>query len=423
MNLDLRCSGHKISFFRSIQTHRPDAVLKVVLYLHVDKNVTLNSCMPRSTPESIHLVLMNDRQRPRLNAAPDSRSLLRSHAAAFFVLGLLNNMMYVVILTAALELLPSRVPTGVLAFVNITPALVAKAVFPYWLRGEIRYHLRVWLCTLLAFVGMLSIALVDTLFLRLLGIAIASFASGLGEITYLQYSTRYVPQVTTYCVGWFASGTGAAGLVGASAWWIVRPLGVRLGLSLLAFLSFGTAISFFCVLPEPKKMPVSVPSEDESTEALMSLPDQDSDHTRLVALSFSDKMKLLKPMLLPYILPLVLVYFAEYTINQGVAPTLLFTVPDPKQHRVLATLIHTLRDYYPLYQLVYQAFVFFSRSYTSVLPLPPIPQSWLWTPAVLQLGLLVLLSTESLFDWFKESIARSLVIVLIAVEGLAGGSS
>ena len=269
MNLDLRCSGHKISFFRSIQTHRPDAVLKVVLYLHVDKNVTLNSCMPRSTPESIHLVLMNDRQRPRLNAAPDSRSLLRSHAAAFFVLGLLNNMMYVVILTAALELLPSRVPTGVLAFVNITPALVAKAVFPYWLRGEIRYHLRVWLCTLLAFAGMLSIALVDTLFLRLLGIAIASFASGLGEITYLQYSTRYVPQVTTYCVGWFASGTGAAGLVGASAWWIVRPLGVRLGLSLLAFLSFGTAISFFCVLPEPKKMPVSVPSEDESTEALM----------------------------------------------------------------------------------------------------------------------------------------------------------
>ena len=300
---------------------------------------------------------------------------------------------------------------------------MAKAVFPYWLRGEIRYHLRVWLCTLLAFAGMLSIALVDTLFLRLLGIAIASFASGLGEITYLQYSTRYVPQVTTYCVGWFASGTGAAGLVGASAWWIVRPLGVRLGLSLLAFLSFGTAISFFCVLPEPKKMPVSVPSEDESTEALMSLPDQDSDHTRLVALSFSDKMKLLKPMLLPYILPLVLVYFAEYTINQGVAPTLLFIVPDSKQHKLLSMIIHTLRDYYPLYQLVYQAFVFISRSYTSILPLPPIPKAWLWSPAILQVCLLVLLSTESIYDWFKASVARSLVIVLVAVEGLAGGSS
>ena len=37
--------------------------------------------------------------------------------------------------------------------------------------------------------------------------------------------------------------------------------------------------------------------------------------------------------------------------------------------------------------------------------------------------LLVLLSSESIYDWFKASIARSLVIVLVAVEGLAGGSS
>ena len=70
-------------------------------------------------------------------------------------LGLLNNMMYVVILTAALELLPSQVPTGLLAFANITPALIAKAVFPYWLKGEIQYNGRVWACTCLAFVGML----------------------------------------------------------------------------------------------------------------------------------------------------------------------------------------------------------------------------------------------------------------------------
>ena len=128
-------------------------------------------------------------------------------------------------------------------------------------------------------------------------------------------------------------------------------------------------------------------------------------------------------MLVPYILPLVCVYFAEYTINQGVAPTLLFTVPDAKEHKLLAMIIHTLRDYYPLYQLVYQGFVFFSRSYTSILPLPPIPKAWLWTPAIVQLGLLLILSSESVFDWFKESLARSLVIVLVAIEGLAGGSS
>ena len=67
--------------------------------------------------------------------------------------------------------------------------------------------------------------------------------------------------------------------------------------------------------------------------------------------------------------------------------------------------------------------MFLSRSYTSILPLPPIPKRWLWAPAILQTLLLLLLFSESMYVWFKSSIARSLVIVLIAVEGLAGGSA
>lgn len=44
-------------------------------------------------------------------------------------------------------------------------------------------------------------------------------------------------------------------------------------------------------------------------------------------------------------------------------------------------------------------------------------------PALVQFALLFLLMSESVYAWFRESIARSLVIVLIAVEGLAGGSA
>ena len=103
--------------------------------------------------DSIPLQTMDEGAQP---VYPDSNSRKHPrHAIAFFLLGLLNNMMYVVILTAALELLPSQVPTGLLAFANITPALIAKAVFPYWLKGEIQYNGRVWACTCLAFVGML----------------------------------------------------------------------------------------------------------------------------------------------------------------------------------------------------------------------------------------------------------------------------
>lgn len=44
-------------------------------------------------------------------------------------------------------------------------------------------------------------------------------------------------------------------------------------------------------------------------------------------------------------------------------------------------------------------------------------------PAFVQFGLLLLLSSESIWSWFRESISRSLVIVLVALEGLAGGSA
>jgi battenin len=82
---------------------------------------------------------------------------------------------------------------------------------------------------------MLIVATFETLAARLLGIAFASFASGLGELTFLQLSTTYHPRgVSGHCVGYFASGTGAAGLVGAGLWWELRGLGVRLGVGLSA---------------------------------------------------------------------------------------------------------------------------------------------------------------------------------------------
>ena len=89
------------------------------------------------------------------------------------------------------------------------------------------------------------VALFSSLAWRMTGIALASFSSGLGEMTALQLSTSYSDPVeevvdskgdksqaklATQAVGWFSSGTGAAGLVGALLWWLVRGLGVLTGL-------------------------------------------------------------------------------------------------------------------------------------------------------------------------------------------------
>lgn len=58
-----------------------------------------------------------------------------------------------------------------------------------------------------------------------------------------------------------------------------------------------------------------------------------------------------------------------------------------------------------------------------MLRMPAIPRSWLWAPAVMQALLVALLASESLYAWFRPSIASPLVIVLVCVEGLAGGSA
>jgi battenin len=75
--------------------------------------------------------------------------------SAFFCFGLLNNVLYVIILSAALDLVPASTPKGIVAFFNIFPALIAKAVWPYVSKGEIRYRKRVYCCTLCSWVGMI----------------------------------------------------------------------------------------------------------------------------------------------------------------------------------------------------------------------------------------------------------------------------
>lgn len=43
---------------------------------------------------------------------------------SFFCFGLLNNVLYVIILSAALDLVPASTPKGIVAFFNIFPALI-----------------------------------------------------------------------------------------------------------------------------------------------------------------------------------------------------------------------------------------------------------------------------------------------------------
>ena len=105
-------------------------------------------------------------------------------------------------------------------------------------------------------------------------------------------------------------------------------------------------------------------------------------------------------------LPLLLVYVSEYTINQGITPTLLFPLQDSP--------FGAYREFYPTYMAIYQAGVFISRSSTPFLRIHR-----LYPPTLFQLMNLVIVVFHSLYEflpsvWF--------VFAIIAWEGLLGGA-
>lgn len=110
-------------------------------------------------------------------------------------------------------------------------------------------------------------------------------------------------------------------------------------------------------------------------------------------------------------LPLLLVYIAEYTINQGVAPTLLFPLH--------STPFTSYRDFYPIYGTIYQAGVFLSRSST-----PFIRIHNLYLPSLLQCLNLAILIAQAMYPAFPFLFEGSVWVVFLVVfwEGLLGGA-
>lgn len=104
-------------------------------------------------------------------------------------------------------------------------------------------------------------------------------------------------------------------------------------------------------------------------------------------------------------LPLLLVYIAEYVINQGVAPTLLFPLSSSP--------FENYRSFYPTYGAIYQAGVFISRSST-----PFFRIHHLYLPSLLQVLNLVVLTLHALFNFIPNVY---IVFAIIFWEGLLGG--
>lgn len=105
-----------------------------------------------------------------------------------------------------------------------------------------------------------------------------------------------------------------------------------------------------------------------------------------------------------YIVPLVLVYFAEYFINQGLFELLFFR-----------NTFLTHAEQYRWYQMLYQAGVFASRSSLRCCPI-----RHTWVLALLQCLNLAFLLVDV---WLSFLPSIYLIFLIIVFEGLLGGAA
>ncbi|XP_042249846.1 battenin [Thunnus thynnus] len=364
----------------------------------------------------------------------------------FWLLGLCNNFAYVVMLSAAHDILKKQqsenvttststttfavdfqggnssnssrydcnpVSTAAVLLADILPTLLIKLFAPFVIH-KLPYGFRVLFCVIVAATSFLLVSFSSTAWMSILGVIFASISSGLGELSFLSLTVFYSRDV----LGGWGSGTGGAGVAGALLYSGLTQAGLSPQITLLIMLvvPFAMLISYFVLLVPPASLPqwrsretehAAVGSEER--ERLMEgSEEEEQDKSTQEAgstgpLTLKDKLHVIRG-LLKFVFPLGLVYFAEYFINQGLMELLYF----PKFF-----LSHA--EQYRWYQTLYQVGVLVSRSSLCCVKIRK-----LWALALLQVVNAVLLLFAVRYQFLPSA---WLVFAIILYEGLLGGAA
>ncbi|KAL7030252.1 hypothetical protein ACKWTF_006589 [Chironomus riparius] len=325
---------------------------------------------------------------------------------SYWIFGLCNNFGYVVMLTAAHDILKELngeqethhggsnrpcniVSTGAILLADIIPGLIIKFLspfLPFWHRA------RISISCAAAVGGFVVVAFAKTETLALTGVALTSFASGLGEPTFLAYSAFFHHNV----ISTWSSGTGGAGIAGSLAYSVLRAVGLTTQQTMLVMIVVPALelLTFFFLLTTPKSHNIEDHHVGDNVKASNDLP---------AFTSTKEKIFYIKR-LVHFMVPLCLVYLFEYFINQGLYELVYF--PD---------IFLDSSEQYRWYQVTYQIGVFISRSSVNIIHIRQI-----WVMALLQ-GLNVIFFTFEAYYMFTPSIW--IIFALIVFEGLLGGGS
>ncbi|XP_039966120.1 battenin-like [Bactrocera tryoni] len=340
-------------------------------------------------------------------ATPTKDKGLWRDLVAYWLLGLCNNYGYVVMLTAAHDIISAfeneaeaskylelaanstqrrcnKMSTSAVLLADIIPSFLVKFLapfLPFWV------NVRMGLAISLTVFSFITVALAKVEWLAFLGIIFTSASCGVGESTLLAYSSSFNKDV----VSTWSSGTGGAGMIGALSYTLLIDLKLTPQQAMLVFLYVPTlqALAFWLLLRNPKETFVRT----ESAE----LVPQD-------VLTVKEKLIYFFKNLLPFFMPLSLVYFAEYFINMGLYELVYFEhifIPPPTQYRWIST--------------DYQIGVFISRSSVNIIHF-----TLIWPMAILQCVNAVIFTLEAIF-FFTPSFW--LILVFVLWEGLLGGGA
>jgi len=311
-------------------------------------------------------------------------------------LGLVNNVVYVIYLSAADDLLRGQpdIRKSSVLLANIIPCLVVKLIAPHFVR-VVPYGYLVFACILLSLMSLSTVALFESIVVAFFGIVLASASSGLGETAFLALTSYYHPQTV---IAW-SSGTGAAGIVGAFYYLALATwfgLSMRTTLLIAGLLPCMMGVAYLFLLNSEHAGTFIESDENENNSA-----------PKTASLSLKHRLLILRPLMLRYVVPLFLVYYCEYVINNSIYFSLFFPLEE--------TPFTQYRQHYPTYSALYQTGVFLSRTLARTLPITNG-----WTFAGMQAVMLAFLSVETVYG----VVANVYVIfALILVEGLLGGAA
>ncbi|XP_063468091.1 battenin isoform X6 [Symphalangus syndactylus] len=343
------------------------------------------------------------------------------NAVGFWLLGLCNNFSYVVMLSAAHDILSHERTSGNQS--HVSDSLPPR---PWWTQAQRRspttaHHdltatlslrlPRVLVSGICAAGSFILVAFSHSVGTSLCGVVFASISSGLGEVTFLSLTAFYPRAV----ISWWSSGTGGAGLLGALSYLGLTQAGLSPQQTLLSMLGIPALLlaSYFLLLTSPEAQDPGGDKEAESaarqpligTEAPESKPGSSS------SLSLRERWTVFKVRMMAGVCPcggcsppgppLISSAFSRVCCGT-LSPWSWFTSPS----------ISSTRD---SYQMLYQAGVFASRSSLRCCRI-----RFTWALALMQcLNLAFLLADV----WFGFLPSIYLVFLIILYEGLLGGAA